>query len=128
MGEGKSLEADLESVKGSFSNSLLAALIRQTLPGFTGSMRVGEILRLTAKALSGVLYKGGRYEVSPRPTGWTLDLVGDRNFLGRYLYADAFYELTGGARGPVTKVVFEEVEPGHCQLHFSVPGESRAKD
>lgn len=127
MGEGTSLASDLEHVKGTFTNSLFAALIRQTLPGFTGSMRVGEILRLTAKALSGVLYKGGRYEVSPRPTGWTLDLIGDQNFLGRFLYADAFYELTGGTRGPVTKVSFEEVEPGHCQLHFVVPNESRPK-
>ena len=120
VGQGARLADEVKSIQEAVNRAMAAALIRTTLPGLFGGNRVGEILRLIAKAFSGILFSHARLSVAECEGGWLLQHRQEHNFLAHFHYAEAYLRLVDGAQAEIRDVRFEWVGPAAADVRFLV--------
>ncbi len=121
LGGQERLYLDAPSIQDGVHKAMCAALIRMTLPGLAGGDRVVELLRLLAKAFSGVLFSHARLSVVEDPRGWMLQHRNEHNFLAHFHYAEAYRRLLEDSLAPVEEVRFEWVGPAAADVLFVLP-------
>jgi hypothetical protein len=120
LGEGRCMEDDARSVQAAINRGMAAALIRTTLPGLMGGNRLGEILRLIAKAFSGILFSHARLSVLESGPEWILQHRNEHHFLAHWHYPIAYRELVSGASVELQHVRFVWLDETSADVHFSL--------
>jgi len=116
LGSSTTLGDDMPTLQPAISRSMAAALIRATLPGYTGMTRIGEILRLVSNAFSGTMFSHLRVEVERRDDHYIARHHNEYNFLAHYHYEQAYMALVGKPYGPAERAEFRWTGPGEATV------------
>lgn len=116
LGSGSSIKFDMPTVQSAISRSMAAALIRATLPGYTGMTRIGEILRLVANAFSGTMFSHLQLQIERGDDHYVVKHHNEYNFLAHFHYEQAYMALLGKPYGPAERAEFRWVGAAEAEL------------